>query len=297
MILVVGGAGYLGSWVVELLQRRHESVTVYDNLTYANDYYNPYVNFVLGDVTDHDRLYSALHEADSVIWLAAIVGDAACNINPRRAIEINVKAIEFLVKNYNGPITFTSTASVYGQLDGLATEESPLNPLSLYAESKVEAERILAGRAAIFRLGTLHGISRRMRFDLAVNVMTRDAVKRKEITLFGGSQMRPFLSVADAAAVIIHPHPVGIYNLAAENMSINHLAKIVHDHTGAEIVYHESRSERNRDYAMDCGKLDTRVYLHKVDEIIPQIVWMLGCIKDPYADMYVNSKALPRMVT
>lgn len=300
MILVVGGAGYLGSHVSSLLGSR---CVVYDNLTYRDEFLDN-VPFVYGDVTDHDRLKTQLDQASLVVWLAAIVGDAACMINPRRAERVNVEAVRFLADTFHGPIIFTSTASVYGISEEPCTESSPLNPQSIYAETKVEAEKILANsNALILRLGTLYGMSDRMRFDLAINAMTRDAVLKKKITVFGGDQKRPFLNVFDAASFIRYfsgsKWTPGIYNLTASNVTIRNVARLIQKTVfGSEVVYSKSRFEDKRDYAMvsDLNALNLMPVV-SIEGAVSNIAGVLreGRIKDPYGDRYVNSKALPRL--
>src|SRR5579871_3983420 len=175
-VLITGGAGYVGNHVVNLLKDR---CIVYDALLYSNEYLKP-APFICGDVTDYPRLKSLLKEVDCVVWLAAIVGDAACMVNPRKAIASNQEAVQFLAENFDGPIIFPSSCSVYGVNEAIATEESPMAPLSLYAQTKIQAEKYLAGKnALVLRLGTLHGVSERMRFDLVVNVLTMNAIVRR----------------------------------------------------------------------------------------------------------------------
>lgn len=160
-ILITGGAGYLGSYVAQLLK---EHCIVYDNLLYSDEYLEP-VEFVYGDVTNHSLLKKYLDRVDCVIWLAAIVGDAACNIHPRKAITTNVEAVKFLAENFNGKIVCTSSCLAYGKSTEIVNEEFPLNPQSLYAETRIKSEQYFKNKnAIILRLGTLHSISKRMRF-------------------------------------------------------------------------------------------------------------------------------------
>ena len=115
-VLVTGGAGYVGTHVVNLLRER---CIVYDALLYTNEYLKP-GPFVYGDVTEDVRLKPLLSEVDCVVWLAAIVGDAACMVNPRKAIATNQEAVQFLAENFDGPIIFPSSCSVYGINEGMA---------------------------------------------------------------------------------------------------------------------------------------------------------------------------------
>ena len=231
-ILVVGGAGYVGGGIVDKLQELH-NVTVYDSLIYEESYRKD-VNFVYGDIRDHNKLLPLLKENDAVIWLAALVGDGACAINPSLTFEINSESVKFLSENFNKRIVFLSTCSVYGAQEGLLDESSSLNPLSEYASSKVQAEEYLQNsNAIIFRLGTLFGISdefSRIRLDLVVNILVTKALTEGKLTVFGGEQWRPLLHVTDVANAIAHTinsEVTGIFNLHYENFKIIDIAKAI----------------------------------------------------------------------
>jgi len=232
-ILIVGGAGYVGGWLTDEAIRTGNEVRVIDNLTYE-DLYLKDVDFVFGDVLDFDLIKKNLSWADTVVWLAALVGDPACAINPSLTKKINVESVKNLVNNFDGRVIFPSTCSVYGAQNGLLNEDSTVGPLSLYAASKLEAENILLKSNVtplIFRLGTLFGISdtyARLRVDLVLNVLTIRAVTEGTMIVFGGEQYRPLLHVRDVATAVI-PHlndtTSGIYNLSAENITIFQLAE------------------------------------------------------------------------
>ena len=231
-ILVVGGAGYVGGGIVDKLKEVH-NVTVYDSLIYEESYRKD-VNFVYGDIRDHNKLLPLLRENDAVIWLAALVGDGACAINPGLTFEINSESVKFLSENFNKRIVFLSTCSVYGAQEGLLDESSSINPLSEYASSKVQAEEYLQNsNAIIFRLGTLFGISdefSRIRLDLVVNILVTKALTEGKLTVFGGEQWRPLLHVTDVANAIAHTinsEVTGIFNLHYENFKIIDIAKAI----------------------------------------------------------------------
>jgi nucleoside-diphosphate-sugar epimerase len=232
-ILIVGGAGYVGGWLTDEAIRDGHEVRVIDNLTYEDSYLKN-VNFVFGDVLDFDLIKNNLSWPDTVVWLAALVGDPACAINPSLTKKINVDSVKNLVDNFDGRVIFPSTCSVYGAQNGLLDEESPVGPLSLYAASKLESENILLKSNTtplIFRLGTLFGISdtyARLRVDLVLNVLTIRAVLEGTMSVFGGEQYRPLLHVKDVATAVT-PHlndsTSGIYNLSTENVTILQLAE------------------------------------------------------------------------
>ena len=229
-ILVVGGAGYVGGSIVDLLSKKH-NVTVYDSLIYENSFRKD-VDFIFGDIRDYKKLNPILNNYDSVIWLAALVGDGACAINPTLTHEINAETVNNLTKNFNGKIVFLSTCSVYGAQDGILNEDSSVNPLSEYASSKLIAEKYLEDSdAIIFRLGTLFGIGdqfSRIRLDLVVNILTTKALKDKKMSVFGGDQWRPLLHVKDVANAIdktLETNVNGIFNLHHKNYKIIELAE------------------------------------------------------------------------
>ena len=228
-VLIVGGAGYVGGGIVDLLSKENE-VTVYDSLIYENSY-RKNVDFIFGDIRDYKKINNILDQYDAVIWLAALVGDGACAINPALTHEINSETVKNLAKNFKGKIVFLSTCSVYGAQEGILDESSEVNPLSEYASSKLIAEKYLADSdSIIFRLGTLFGIGdkfSRIRLDLVVNILTTKAYIDKKMSVFGGEQWRPLLHVKDVANAIAHTLDAqtnGVFNLHYKNFKIIEIA-------------------------------------------------------------------------
>ena len=228
-VLIVGGAGYVGGGIVDLLSKENE-VTVYDSLIYENSY-RKNVDFIFGDIRDYKKINNILDQYDAVIWLAALVGDGACAINPALTHEINSETVKNLAKNFKGKIVFLSTCSVYGAQEGILDESSEVNPLSEYASSKLIAEKYLADSdSIIFRLGTLFGIGdkfSRIRLDLVVNILTTKAYIDKKMSVFGGEQWRPLLHVKDVANAIDHTLDTqtnGVFNLHYKNFKIIEIA-------------------------------------------------------------------------
>ena len=144
-VLIPGGAGYVGGWLVDRALEAGHEVRVYDLLLYEDRYLKD-VDFVGGDVLDTERLRPHLDWADTVVWLAALVGDPACALDPTLTRKINVESVDWLCASFDGRIVFPSTCSVYGAQDEVLDEQSPTAPLSLYAETKLEAERVLTER-------------------------------------------------------------------------------------------------------------------------------------------------------
>lgn len=260
-VLVVGGAGYLGGAVTDILLAMKHEICVYDLLLYEESYRKK-VPFIYGDVRDTRKLKASLGRADVVVWLAALVGDPACSLNETLTCQINTDSLRYLADNYSGKIIFMSTCSVYGAAEGELNEKSQLNPLSLYARSKLETEEVLEGsNALIFRLGTLFGISdtfSRIRFDLVVNTLVMRALMHGRISIFGGQQYRPHLHVRDAAGAIcscLESKARGIYNLASENTTILELAmRIKSFFPGLVIEASDSAFQDNRNYRVSSVK-------------------------------------------
>ncbi len=302
-ILVVGGAGYVGGGIVDKLKKNH-NVTVYDSLIYEESYRKD-VDFVYGDIREQKKLLPLLDKCDAVIWLAALVGDGACAINPELTFEINSDSVKFLAENFNKRIVFLSTCSVYGAQEGLLDESSTINPLSAYASSKVKAEDYLKdSNAIIFRLGTLFGISdefSRIRLDLVVNILVTKALTEGKLTVFGGDQWRPLLHVIDVANAIDHTlnlKTTGIYNLHYENFKIIDIANaIVERIPSASIETTPMKFQDARNYQVSSEKLfqDTGFkastnLLQGIDEVFNLI--SNNRIKDVSHNRYSNQNFL-----
>lgn len=219
-VLVIGGAGYLGSVLIRKLLDKNYKVRVLDNLTYSDSaieelYNNKNFEFLEGDIRDINKIVESIKGVDAVIHLASIVGDPAGSINPQTTLESNYFATKILVEicKYNqiNRFIFASSCSVYGAIGPEKTlnENSKLYPVSLYAETKIKSEQVILEAVdsnfspTIFRMATLYGLSPRMRFDLVINVLTAKALNEKEITIFGGNQWRPFIEVEDASEAYI----------------------------------------------------------------------------------------------
>jgi len=259
-VLVLGGAGYIGGAVTDILLKKNIDFTVYDNLLYEHQYLKP-ADFIYGDVRDREKLKKILPGYTHVVCLAAIVGDAACQVNPKLTKEINEDSISWLSENYNGRIVFMSTCSVYGKNNNEVSEESMLNPLSLYAGTKSHAEKFLENKnSVIFRLGTVFGVSdtySRIRMDLVVNYMTANAIIQGKLSIFGGSQWRPIIHVRNVADVIIKSLDLpitGIYNISAFNYQIKKLGSEVAEIIGCKTEYVEEKFEDQRNYHVSVEK-------------------------------------------
>jgi nucleoside-diphosphate-sugar epimerase len=280
-VVLLGGAGYLGSVLSRLLIKSGYKVRVLDNLTYGDSgikdlYNNPSFEFKKGDVRNISDVVDAVKGAGAVIHLAAIVGDAASGINPQETIEINYLSAKSVAEackvNQVNKLLFASTCSVYGASKNPSdklSEESELNPVSLYAKTKLESEKGILSLAdenflpTIFRFATLFGVSPRMRFDLVVNIMTANALSSKTVTVFGGEQWRPNLSVTDAAKACLLwvQSPIQktggqIMNVGGDdlNMKIMDIAKLVQKTILGIAIDRKENEQDKRDYYVSFAK-------------------------------------------
>jgi nucleoside-diphosphate-sugar epimerase len=217
-VLVTGGAGYIGSYLVRALLAQHRPVRVLDSLLYGDDAladvrFDPNFELVEADFRDADAVRRALAGAGAVIHLGAIVGDPACAIDEEQSLSTNVEGTQVLADEARAQgidrFVFASTCSVYGASHEALDETSTLNPVSLYANTKIAAEQLLLERASdsfapvILRFGTAFGGSHRPRYDLVVNLLTAKAVSEGRITIHGGDQWRPFIHAFDIARAVL----------------------------------------------------------------------------------------------
>lgn len=217
-VLVIGGAGYIGSALLPRLLAEGYRVRLLDLLLYGTEPIaewldHPHLEILQADFRQVDKVVEAMKDVDAVIHLGGIVGDPACALDEELTTEINVMATRMIAEVAKGSgvstFVFASTCSVYGASDHILDERSELNPVSLYARSKIASEKVLLQMAnerfapVILRFGTIYGLSGRTRFDLVVNLLTAKALVDGEITVFGGDQWRPFLHVDDAARVLL----------------------------------------------------------------------------------------------
>lgn len=214
-ILVTGGAGYLGSVLCEHLLKAGYQVTVVDNLLYQQHSLfhlcaDPRFEFVLGDVRDESLMRRCIKDADVLIPMAAVVGAPACDRDSRLAQSVNLEAIQMLnaLRSPRQMVIFPTTNSGYGTQSGDAycTEGTPLEPVSLYGRTKVQAEAELLDSPNVItlRLATVFGMSPRMRLDLLVNNFVYAAVTSGYLVLFEKDFKRNFIHIRDVADCVIH---------------------------------------------------------------------------------------------
>ena len=283
-VLVLGGAGYIGSVLSRMLLERGYKVKVMDSLIYGDDgitelYGSEDFELVRGEVTNVVNIVEAFKDVDAVVHLAAIVGDPAGKTKPKQTLQVNYFSTSVLVDvaKYLGitRFVFASTCSVYGFTVQTCKETDQPNPLSLYAETKAMSEKaILDGSSpglcsTILRFATVYGLSPRMRFDLVVNLLVAKAMIDRRITVFGkGTQRRPFVHVRDVARAILStleapPDSVcgEIFNVGSEeqNMSILELAEAINEDVKDAVLEKIEEKEDERSYSVSFEKIRNRL--------------------------------------
>lgn len=219
-VLITGGCGYLGTILThQLLEDVGNKVRVVDSLFYGGEHMLPFVgherfHFMNGDIRDPAVVENAVQGMDSIVHLAALVGEPLCNRFPSEAVEINyastIRLADACARTGAKRFLIASTCSNYGLgnlSDDLITEEGQLDPISVYSQTKVGAEKYVISMSSamdriVLRFATLFGLSPRMRFDLLLNEFVMDAHVRHNVQVFGGQAWRPILHVRDAARAI-----------------------------------------------------------------------------------------------
>lgn len=275
-VLVVGGAGYIGSILSAELLRAGYTVLVLDPLLYGGQSLAPLLGRLgfelhVGDSRDEDTLTRLLGEAGQVVHLGEIVGDPACNLDPDVTLAVNFTATARLARLAKElgveRFVYASSCSVYGATDEVVDETSELNPVSLYAQLKIASEREILGlrtdrfHPTVFRLATVYGRSPRPRFDLVVNGLTGRAVAEGHIVVHGGGQWRPFVHVADVASMLHETLTLAVERVSGEvfnlgsndqNHTIRGIAEIVRDTvTGTVLEVAAVTDHRNYRVAFD----------------------------------------------
>lgn len=214
-VLVTGGAGYLGSVLCERLLDAGYRVTAVDNIMYQQRSLlhlcaNSHFDFVLGDVRDQELMRRLVKEADVLIPLAAIVGAPACDRDPLLARSVNLEAVRLLngLRSAQQPVIYPTTNSGYGTQSGdlFCTEDTPLQPISLYGQTKsqAEAELLEAANVITLRLATVFGMSPRMRLDLLVNHFVYAAITDGYMVIFEKDFKRNYIHIRDVADCFVH---------------------------------------------------------------------------------------------
>jgi len=217
-ILITGGGGYIGTHITEMLLKRGYKVRIFDQFIFGEDAIselkkNKSLTIIKGEIGEWQKLRESLNGVGAVIHLAGLVGDPACIVNKDLTVQMNIvstRIVKELSKDAKIPrFIFSSSCSVYGASDNLMNEESTLNAVSLYAQTKIDSEKeILTDNSkdfhpTILRFATVFGDSRRQRFDLVANLFVAQAYNDGVITVTGSTQWRPFIHPKDIARAVV----------------------------------------------------------------------------------------------
>lgn len=284
-VLVIGGCGYIGSILVRKLLEKGYQVSVLDSMMFGKKSLEVFANhsnlkLIEGDFRNVEVVIRSMKGVSSVIHLGGIVGDPACSLDRDFTIDVNLSATTMLMeccKLMNiSQFLFASSCSVYGKSkdDGVLTEESPLNPLSLYAETKIASERILLNglsynfHPVMLRFATIFGISPRPRFDLIVNYLTAQAICNQGFVAFQGKHFRPFVHVEDVAEALLGvlEAPISktsgqVFNIGSnkENYSLREVEeKVAALIPGTEMEYQAGHHDQ-RSYNVSFDKLKAKL--------------------------------------
>jgi len=305
-VLITGGAGYIGSELVAHLINEYK-VTVFDNMMYDRTSLlryatHPNFNFIEGDVRDTKALLKLVSENDIIIPLAALVGFPLCDKDPRGASEINFAANRLIAeaKSPDQMLLYPCTNSGYGVAkDGVCTEKSPLNPISLYGKTKVQAESAFRDTpgCATFRLATVFGPSSRMRSDLLVNNFVLRALQDKLIVLYECKFMRNYVHIQDVCRAFKYAidkwdlFEDQTFNLGNDSLNMNKLdlAKSIGEHLPLEIIQAEFNSDPDvRDYIVSSQKIYDTGFICQYDlhKGIKQLINAYALIEEPWYGNY-----------
>jgi nucleoside-diphosphate-sugar epimerase len=319
---VTGGAGYIGSVLVGQLLTGGYTVRTIDKLAFGGDGLEGYVShpkftLVEGDICDRESLTEALPGVGTVVHLAAIVGDPACKKYPEEAIRTNKVGSELLgrmsLESGVGRFIFASTCSNYGKMpdpDGFVDETSPLAPISLYAELKVNFEKYLMNlrqdgfSPVCLRFATAYGLSPRPRFDLTVNEFTRDLALGKKLEIYGEQFWRPYCHTTDLARAILLAIEADTSDIALETFNVGDTSENYQKKTLVEMILSElpqardkvhfvPREEDPRDYRVNFDKIKNRLGFTAKKRVIEGIREYIaaiedGSIPDPESRRYSN---------
>jgi nucleoside-diphosphate-sugar epimerase len=320
-VLVIGGAGYVGSGLLPRLLEKGYKVRLLDLLMFGHEPIagvlgHPNLEVIQADFRQVDKVVQAMHGVETVVHLGGLVGDPACALDENLTIEINLVATRVIAEIAKGMgvkrFVFASTCSVYGASDMVLNERSSLNPVSLYARSKIASEQVLHKlqsddfSVVNLRFGTIFGLSGRTRFDLVVNLLTAKAVVDKKITVFGGDQWRPFVHVDDASLAVmltveapkerVHNET---FNVGGNdgNMTLGMVGEMVKKLVPDAELIDSGRDGDRRNYRVDFSKIRNLLGFQPrwtVEKGVQQVIDALrsGKVTDYRSALYSNVKYL-----
>ena len=284
-ILITGGAGYIGSKLATELLNYDYKVTVIDILKFSSSslnhlFNNKNFNFINGDVRNKKLMKNLILKNEFIIPLAALVGAPLCEKNKKEAISVNLESIKYLMKiiTKKNKVIYLTTNSGYGvgEKDKYCDEESPLNPISLYGRTKVNAEKIImrSSNSIGFRLATVFGYSYRMRTDLLVNNFVFKAVRDKKLVIFEPHFRRNYIHINDVVEGVIYSIKnfnrlkSNVYNLglSSANLTKYNLAKKIKKKINSlKIKIVQNRKDPDqRDYYVSNKKIEKKGFRAKI---------------------------------
>ena len=317
-VFITGGAGYVGAMLVPRLLQEGHSVTVLDLMIYGEDVLPGHQNLTVikGDIRNQELLKSSIQGHDVVIHLACISNDPSFELNPELGKSINLDPFRPMVEiSKNAGVTrffYASSSSVYGiKEEPNVHEEMSLGPLTDYSVFKMNCEEILSEyqsdefTTTSIRPATVCGYSPRQRLDVVVNILTNLAYHKREISVFGGSQLRPNIHIADMVEIYIvllnapkEKIAGEIFNGGYENYSVLQLAETVRDVIGEDVVLKTTPTDDNRSYHVSSKKIADRLgftAIHTIKDAVSDIknAFEKGLLPNSLDDeMYYNIKRM-----
>ncbi|MEK7684064.1 MAG: NAD(P)-dependent oxidoreductase [Verrucomicrobiota bacterium] len=306
-VLVIGGAGYVGTSLMPQLLERGYKVRVFDNLMFGGDALLPFFrnrnfSFVKGDVRNAVEVQAAVNGQDIIVHLAAIVGYPACRKDPKLAADVNVGGTQNVAAaaSRSQVVLFGSTGSNYGAVEEVCTEETPLNPLSLYGQTKTMAERHLLDNCSTvaYRFATAFGVSGRLRLDLMINDFVYKALTQQYLVVYERNFMRTFIHVYDMGRAFLfaidHQHQMTgqVFNVGSEKMNYSKedICRIIEKQVQCYVHYADVGEDADkRNYVVSYKKIADLGYETSitVEEGVEELKRALAAInfKTPYTNV------------